>query len=111
MRSSVIVCAIAVTFMLVTIGVAVADVSNSPQQEAVVGHLPFAVSVIPDIPLFETEAAAQRHCPSDTVVWLNTKSGIYHLKGERWYGNTKYGAYVCKKEADAAGDRETQNGQ
>jgi hypothetical protein len=61
--------------------------------------------------LFSTEDAAQKHCPADIVVWLNTRSGIYHLKGERWYGRTKHGAYVCKKEADAAGDRETENGQ
>jgi hypothetical protein len=60
---------------------------------------------------FVTEDAAQKHCPADTVVWLNTRSGIYHLKGERWYGRTKHGAFVCKKEADAAGDRETENGQ
>jgi len=64
-----------------------------------------------DIPMFDTETAAQSHCPSDTVVWLNTKSGIYHEKGMRWYGRTKHGAYVCKKEADAAGFRDTRNGQ
>lgn len=63
------------------------------------------------IRLFATEAAAQAHCPRDTVVWLNLPTGIYHLKGERWYGRTKHGAYVCKREADAAGDRETRNGQ
>lgn len=61
--------------------------------------------------LFATEAAAQVHCPRDLVVWLNLPSGIYHLKGERWYGHTKRGAYVCKREADAAGDRETRNRQ
>jgi hypothetical protein len=61
--------------------------------------------------LFATEDAAQKHCPHDTVVWLNTSSGIYRLKGERWYGRTKHGAYVCQKEADAARDRETENGQ
>jgi hypothetical protein len=33
--------------------------------------------------LFTTESAAQAHCPSDKVVWLNTRSGIYHYKGER----------------------------
>jgi hypothetical protein len=60
---------------------------------------------------FQTEAAAQAHCPSDTVDWLNTNSGIYHEKGMRWYGRTKYGAYVCRKEANAAGDRDTRNGQ
>jgi hypothetical protein len=61
--------------------------------------------------LFATEAAAQRHCPDDVVVWLNTASGIYHEKGMRWYGRTRHGAYVCRKEADAAGDRDTRNGQ
>ena len=70
-----------------------------------------AASINSDILLFATEDAAQKHCLHDTVVWLNTSSGIYHLKGERWYGRTKHGAYVCKKEADAAGYRETENGQ
>jgi hypothetical protein len=62
-------------------------------------------------PLFSTEDAAQAHCPRDTVVWLNIPSGIYHYKGERWYGRTKHGAYACEKEAIAAGDRATENGQ
>jgi hypothetical protein len=61
--------------------------------------------------MFASEDAAQAHCPKDEVVWLNTSSGIYHEKGMRWYGRTKHGAYVCKKEADAAGDRDTRNGQ
>lgn len=64
-----------------------------------------------DLQLFSTEAAAQKHCPKDEVVWLNTASGVYHEKGMRWYGNTKHGAYVCRKEADGAGDRDTRNGQ
>lgn len=62
-------------------------------------------------PMFGTERQAQQHCPSDTVVWLNIPSGIYHMRGMRWYGVTKHGAYVCQKEADKAGDRETNNGQ
>jgi hypothetical protein len=32
---------------------------------------------------FSTEAAAQRHCPGDTVVWLNTYSGIWHYRGAK----------------------------
>jgi predicted outer membrane protein len=60
-------------------------------------------------PEFATEVAAQGHCPSDTVVWLNTKSHVYHEKGMLYYGHTKAGAYVCRKEADAAGDHETKN--
>jgi len=52
---------------------------------------------------FASAAAAQAHCPSDVVVWLNTRSGLYHLKGHRYYGTTSQGAYVCQKEAVQAG--------
>lgn len=64
-----------------------------------------------NLKLFSTAAAAQSHCPNDEVVWLNTKTGVYHEKGMRWYGRTAHGAFVCRKEADAAGDRDTRNGQ
>jgi hypothetical protein len=63
------------------------------------------------IALFPSEIKAQQHCPGDTVVWLNTPTSIYHFKGERWYGRTKHGAFVCEREADEAGDRATRNGQ
>lgn len=61
--------------------------------------------------LYQSSDQAQAHCPNDTVVWLNTRTGIYHFRGERWYGRTKEGAYVCEKEADDSGDRATENGQ
>jgi hypothetical protein len=72
-----------------------------------------AVAQSPTAPLatFPNEQQAQQHCPADTVVWVNLPSAIYHFKGERWYGNTKSGAYVCQREADRAGDRATRNGQ
>ena len=57
---------------------------------------------------FNTEQLAKQHCPTDTVVWLNLPTDIYHYKGQHWYGNTKSGAYVCQKEADQAGDRATR---
>jgi hypothetical protein len=60
---------------------------------------------------FQSEQAAQKHCPSDIVVWLNLPTGVFHFKGQRWYGRTKDGAYVCKKEAEKEGDRATRNGQ
>jgi hypothetical protein len=62
-------------------------------------------------PLFDTASAARAHCPKDVVVWLNIPSGIYHYKGERWYGLTKHGAYACEREAIKAGDRASENGQ
>jgi hypothetical protein len=61
--------------------------------------------------LFQTEQTAQQHCPSDQVVWANLPTHIYHLRGQRWYGRTKSGAYVCEKEAEANGYRMTRNGQ
>ncbi len=60
---------------------------------------------------FNTEAEAAKHCPQDTVVWLNLPTMIWHYKGQRWYGNTKHGAYVCEKEASAEGGRATKNGE
>ncbi len=37
-----------------------------------------------DPPLFQFEREAKQHCPTDTVVWVNTPTGIYHFKGQRW---------------------------
>ena len=54
---------------------------------------------------FITEAAAQTHCPKDEVVWLNLRNDVYFAKDSTWYGKAKRGAYVCRKEADASGDR------
>jgi hypothetical protein len=52
---------------------------------------------------FTDEAAAKEHCPTDTVVWMNTSSKVYHLAGTSLYGKTKKGAYSCQKDADQSG--------
>jgi hypothetical protein len=53
---------------------------------------------------FKTTTAAQAHCPGDLVVWSTlSKSKAYHLAASRYYGKTKHGAYVCEKDANAAG--------
>ena len=54
---------------------------------------------------YATEAEAKTSCPSDTVVWVNSTSKIYHSSGSRSYGKTKVGAYMCEKESVAAGFR------
>lgn len=58
---------------------------------------------------FNTESEAQAHCKTDQVVWLNTTSHVYHEKGTHFYGTTKHGEYACRKEADAAGDRNSKS--
>lgn len=47
---------------------------------------------------FDSEQAAQRHCPSDTVIWQNLRSGSVHARGRPWYGKTHVGAYICRNE-------------
>lgn len=39
-------------------------------------------------------ALAALSCPGDKVVWVNTKSEVYHFQGERWFGKTKEGKYI-----------------
>ncbi len=50
-------------------------------------------------------------CPGDQVVWVNTRSGIFHFKGERYFGSTQVGKFMCEKTALGEGDRPTRNGQ
>jgi hypothetical protein len=58
---------------------------------------------------FASDQQARARCPSDTVVWVNTRSRIYHFPGTRDYGNTKQGAYMCEADAKATGDRAAMN--
>jgi hypothetical protein len=58
---------------------------------------------------FSTEAQAKARCPTDTVVWVNLTSKVYHFSGTRSYGNTKRGAYMCENDTAAAGMRAAKN--
>jgi hypothetical protein len=53
----------------------------------------------------------QLSCPHDRVVWVNTRSGVYHYQGERYFGSTQEGKFICEKAALREGDRPTRNGQ
>ena len=87
----------------------IADLAQGVRR-SVVGLLLLPPSLGPafaeNLQLFPTELKARQHCDtSDIVVWLNTATGIYHLKGMRWYGNTTSGAFICRKDGDRAGYR------
>ena len=58
---------------------------------------------------FSTEAQAKARCPSDTVVWVNLTSKIYHFSGTKDYGTTKHGAYMCEGDTAASGMRAAKN--
>ena len=58
---------------------------------------------------FATEALAKAHCPAGIVVWVNLKSQVYHFSGNKDYGTTKEGAYMCETDAKAEGAHAAKN--
>ena len=54
---------------------------------------------------FRYEAQAQRHCPADTVVWLDFRKGIYYFKRQNHYGQSNSGSFVCREQARSNGYR------
>jgi hypothetical protein len=64
---------------------------------------PKAAAMPPGPGQFATDTEAKAKCPSDTVVWVNTKSKKFHYANSADYGKTKKGAYMCEMDATAAG--------
>jgi hypothetical protein len=58
---------------------------------------------------FPTERQARARCPTDTVVWANTHSNIYHFRGTANYGTTQAGAYMCEHDSLSEGMRAAKN--
>lgn len=58
---------------------------------------------------FADEASAKGRCPTDTVVWVNLPSKVYHFAGGKSYGTTKRGAYMCEKDAIAGENRASKS--
>jgi hypothetical protein len=58
---------------------------------------------------FADETSAKSRCPTDTVVWVNLPSKVYHFAGGKSYGTTKRGAYMCEKDAIAGENRASKN--
>jgi len=54
---------------------------------------------------YRYEAQAQRHCPSDTIVWLDFKKAIYYVKRQKRYARGSNGSFVCQEEARSNGYR------
>lgn len=54
---------------------------------------------------FPSEDIARQHCPADMVVWLTLPGNAFVLKGDPRYGATQRGAYMCERDAIAAGNR------
>jgi hypothetical protein len=62
--------------------------------------MPSSGALAAEAQLFQFEQQAKLHCPDDVVVWVNLPTGIYNLPGDRWYGSTKHGSFVCRAEGE-----------
>ena len=58
---------------------------------------------------YASEGDAKGRCSSDTVVWVNLESKVYHYAGSKSYGTTKKGAYMCEKDTAGGGYRAAKN--
>lgn len=54
---------------------------------------------------YRYEAQAQRHCPGETVVWLDFRTRRYYLRGQKRYALGQTGSFVCRSEARDSGYR------
>jgi hypothetical protein len=52
---------------------------------------------------YKTETEAKQACAGDSVIWANTSTKVLHPSGDKYYGHTKRGAYVCQSAAQSAG--------
>jgi hypothetical protein len=52
-----------------------------------------------------SEAEARKACADGAVVWVNSRSKIYHAGGTRDYGKTRQGFYMCEAQAERSGFR------
>ena len=59
---------------------------------------------------FRYESQAQRHCPGDTVVWLDFGRERYYTKGQKRYALGFSGSFVCRNEARNNGYRRSPLG-
>jgi plastocyanin len=64
-----------------------------------------ATKPMSDIARFQFEPQAQRHCPGDTVVWIEARLQIYNVSSDRFYGRTTTGAFACLRDVEMAGYR------
>ena len=48
--------------------------------------------------------------PEKGMVWVNTKSGVFHYEGDRWYGKTKEGKFMTEADAVRAGYHASKEG-
>jgi hypothetical protein len=90
---------------MVTVGAAAAA-PTSPAPAAAAKTAPAASA---KTPAASSSTVAQQP-PVKGMVWVNTKTKVFHREGDRWYGKTKEGQFMTEADALKAGYREAKNG-
>ena len=100
---------------MVTTGAAPAAAPTSTPAASSKKAAPASTPTSESKPASEPSKSAKRSAPEPQTtqaagggngkVWVNTKSGVYHKEGDRWYGRTKEGKYMTEDEANKAGYR------
>lgn len=85
--------------------------AQPPQQapRTTTGAAPPAATAPAGANQYATEGQAKFRCVGGTVVWANLDSKIYHFSGNKTYGQTKAGAYMCERDAQGQGMRAAKN--
>lgn len=85
--------------------------AQPPQQapRTTTGAAPPAATAPTGANQYATEGQAKFRCVGGTVVWANLDSKIYHFSGNKTYGQTKAGAYMCERDAQGQGMRAAKN--
>ena len=76
---------------------------------ALIGSLVSSPALAQRTKRFSTELAAQGYCQSNTVVWINRNTKVFHSSRSALYGRSKRGGYMCENEATKAGYRAAKN--
>jgi helix-hairpin-helix protein len=97
---------------LVAVGGAAPPSAKAAQREkaAVTTEKPEASAAGTAAKSTKSSTTEARVPPTKGMVWVNTKSGVFHREGDRWYGKTKEGKFMTEADALKAGHRASKEG-